>query len=202
MYGAETTPCKYLYFLTLQTIIYSPNSSTFTHLCMLAVARVTRLLPSPSIHSARVLSQRFLDSFSRSPKLFNRNTFISRPHHRRLLTMATNGAAAQSGASHKLEHVTSTLQRFGISEVPQFSNAFPELNPVDIYRAHITELLAPITGADPKVIYPAIQWTQTLEKGDCVLPVPALRLKGKKPDQVAKDIVDNVSTDEGDPVVQ
>jgi len=91
-----------------------------------------------------------------------------------------------------MDELLSTLQRFGIRDVPPFPNAYPALNPVDIYRAHITDLLAPITGADPKVIYPAIQWTQTLDKGDCVLPVPALRLKGKKPDDIAKNIVDNV----------
>ena len=110
---------------------------------------------------------------------------------KRQLTMA---AAPANGAPHDqtMDELLSTLQRFGIQDVPPFPNAYPALNPVDIYRAHITDLLAPITGADPKVIYSAIQWTQTLDKGDCVLPVPALRLKGKKPDDIAKNIVDNV----------
>jgi len=114
------------------------------------------------------------------------NTLQKRP-----LIMA---AAPANGAPHDqtMDELLSTLQRFGIRDVPPFPNAYPALNPVDIYRAHITDLLAPITGADPKVIYPAIQWTQTLDKGDCVLPVPALRLKGKKPDDIAKNIVDNV----------
>ena len=103
-------------------------------------------------------------------------------------------AAPANGAPHDqtMDELLSTLQRFGINDVSPFPNAYPALNPVDVYRAHITDLLAPITGADPKVIYPAIQWTQTLDKGDCVLPVPALRLKGKKPDDIAKNIVDNV----------
>jgi len=110
--------------------------------------------------------------------------------------MATNGAtpAANGNSQYQtLEELTQTLSKFGVSEVTQFPNAYPAYNPVDIYRAHITELLVPITGVDPKVIYQAIQWTQTLDKGDCVLPVPALRLKGKKPDEVAKKIVEEVS---------
>ena len=101
---------------------------------------------------------------------------------------------AASGALHtqSIDDLATTLRRFGLNEVPNFPNAYPELNPVDVYRAHITALLAPITGVDPEVIYPAIQWTQTLDKGDCVLPVPALRIKGKKPDETAKAIVEQV----------
>lgn len=84
--------------------------------------------------------------------------------------------------------LTATLQSLGLSEVPKLPNTYPALNPVDIYRSHIAELLAPIAGVDPKVAYIALQWTQTLANGDLVLPVPALRLKGKKPDELAKEL--------------
>lgn len=119
------------------------------------------------------------------------NLPLSQLNSNRTFTMATNGATTSS-PHQTLEQVTQKLSEFGISSIPQFPNAYPALNPVDIYRAHITELLAPITGADPKVIYQAIQWTLTLDKGDLVLPVPALRLKGKKPGEVAKQIIENV----------
>lgn len=102
--------------------------------------------------------------------------------------MAVNG----DSVDHDLQNLTSVLKSFGLQEVPSFPNSFPTINPVDIYRAHLTELLAPITGADPQIIYPAIQWTQTLDKGDAILPVPALRLKGKKPDEIAKAIEEQV----------
>lgn len=105
-------------------------------------------------------------------------------------------AAAHATMAQTIEQLTSTLKKFGISEVRSFPNAYPAYNPVDVYRAHITELLQPITGADPAVIYPAIQWTQTLDKGDVVLPVPALRLKGKKPDEIAKAIESQVRANE------
>lgn len=91
-----------------------------------------------------------------------------------------------------MQELATKLQKFGINEVPNFPGANPSLNPVDIYRAHICELVAPIVGVDPKIVYPAIQWTQTLDKGDATLPVPALRIKGKKPEETAKLIGEQV----------
>ena len=93
-----------------------------------------------------------------------------------------------------MDQLASSLQSLGLSSVPQISgiNAYPTFNQIDLYRSHITELLKPITGADEKVIYSALQWTQTLEYGDLMLPVPALRIKGKKPDELAKEIAAKV----------
>ena len=85
------------------------------------------------------------------------------------------------------------LQKLGIDKVESYPNCHPDTNPVDIYRSHITGLLQEITGVDPKIIYPAIQWTQTLDKGDAILAVPALRVKGKKPGDLAEEWVSKVS---------
>jgi arginyl-tRNA synthetase len=82
------------------------------------------------------------------------------------------------------------LKSLGVDDLPKHPNAYPDLNPVDIYRAHITELAAPVTGVDPKIIYPALSWTQSLDMGDLILPVPALRLKGKKPDVLAQEFAE------------
>ncbi|KAF5007232.1 hypothetical protein FDECE_6426 [Fusarium decemcellulare] len=81
------------------------------------------------------------------------------------------------------------LQKLGIDKVESYPNCHPDTNPVDIYRSHITGILHEITGVDPKIIYPAIQWTQTLDKGDAILAVPALRVKGKKPQELAEEWV-------------
>lgn len=102
--------------------------------------------------------------------------------------MATNGASAASAGD--LTDVLASLSKFGINEVPSFPNAYPDLNPIDVYRAHLAEIIAPLCGADSKIVYGAIQWTQTLDKGDLCLPVPALRLKGTKPDALAKEIAE------------
>lgn len=79
-----------------------------------------------------------------------------------------------------------------VTPLPTFPNCYPELNPTDIYRAHLTSLLTEVTGVDSKIIYPALQWTQTLDKGDLVLPIPALRVKGKKPPELAAEWIAKV----------
>ncbi|KAG8625192.1 hypothetical protein KVT40_006943 [Elsinoe batatas] len=108
----------------------------------------------------------------------------------RSYSMALNGVQSASGQS--IEEITSTLSGLGLDEVPQIpeSKSYPTYNQIDIFRAHIAELLQPITGVDPKIIVNAIQWPQTLDHGDLLLPVPALRIKGKKPDETAKLIVE------------
>jgi arginyl-tRNA synthetase len=63
------------------------------------------------------------------------------------------------------------------------------LNPFDSYRNHVAESIAPIVDLKPDFIASKLQWTQTLDKGDLMLPVPALQLKGKKPQELATEIV-------------
>ncbi|KAI9672631.1 MAG: hypothetical protein M1831_000066 [Alyxoria varia] len=101
--------------------------------------------------------------------------------------MSTNGV---NSGSEDVDELSSTLRALGLDSVPSISGLHLHINPVDIYRAHLVEMLAPLTGAQSEHILPAISWTQTLDHGDLTLPVPALRLKGKKPDELAKDIVD------------
>ena len=64
-------------------------------------------------------------------------------------------------------------------------SAFSQSNPVDIYRQHISDRLAPITGKPSQEIYERLAWTQTFDKGDLGLPIPALRIRGKKPGEQA-----------------
>lgn len=98
----------------------------------------------------------------------------------RTSNMATTTAATDTLAEK--------LKALNVSyPLPAYPNCHPEVNPVDIYRAHLTTILADITGVDAKIVYPALQWTQTLDMGDLVLPVPALRVKGKKPDLLAAE---------------
>ena len=98
----------------------------------------------------------------------------------------TNGAPPSS------DHITHQLHDMGITEMPHFPDVqlYPQSNPVDVYRATIIQQLHSITGAEPAVIHGAVQWTQDLKHGDLMLPVPALRLKGKKPDALAQEIAE------------
>ncbi|KAK2740940.1 hypothetical protein FQN57_005944 [Myotisia sp. PD_48] len=72
---------------------------------------------------------------------------------------------------------------------PTFANCYPAANPVDKYRAHVAELVAQTLGLQPEFVYPKVQWASTLDKGDLVLAVPALQVKGTPPAQVAAQIV-------------
>jgi len=105
--------------------------------------------------------------------------------------------AKEISHTQSVDELSATLKAVGIPEVPQAPNTYPALNPVDIYRSHISELLAPLAGVDPKIVFNSLQWTNTLDKGDLVLAVPALRLKGKKPPEVAVELSQKVHTSSG-----
>ncbi|OLN81416.1 Arginine-tRNA ligase, cytoplasmic 2 [Colletotrichum chlorophyti] len=85
------------------------------------------------------------------------------------------------------DQITARLEKLSVSNLESFPNCYPEINPIDIYRSHITSLLHDVTGVDKPIIYNALQWTQSLDKGDLVLAVPALRIKGKKPAELTAE---------------
>lgn len=66
-------------------------------------------------------------------------------------------------------------------------------NPVDVYRIHLAKLIAQVTGAPEASVYPSIQFTQSLDKGDLSLAAPALRLKGRDPNELAQKLQNEVS---------
>ncbi|KAL7930907.1 arginyl-tRNA synthetase [Trichoderma chlorosporum] len=85
-----------------------------------------------------------------------------------------------------LDKLTSLVNGLSLDSVAEkYPQAHPEINPLDLYRAHLSNVLAGISGVDTQIIYPAINWTTGLDKGDFVLAVPALRIKGEKPDALA-----------------
>jgi len=91
--------------------------------------------------------------------------------------------------------LSAKLQALDLSEpLSKYPNCHPEINAFDVYRAHITSKLVEITGVDASIVYPALQWTNTPEKGDLILAAPALRVKGKKPDELAKEWAEKVHT--------
>ncbi|MCJ1283437.1 hypothetical protein MMC26_002766 [Xylographa opegraphella] len=61
----------------------------------------------------------------------------------------------------------------------------PAGNPIDNYREHVAELLAPIVGISAVDITPRLQTTISQDKGDLMLAVPSLRIKGKSPGDLA-----------------
>jgi arginyl-tRNA synthetase len=97
-------------------------------------------------------------------------------------------ASARSIVS--MEDLTNTLKTLGLDKVPQEPNTYPALNPFDIYRSHITELLAQASGIDKHIIYSTLAWTAKPEHGDLQLAVPALRQKKKDMKAFAQELAD------------
>jgi len=89
-----------------------------------------------------------------------------------------------------MEGLSKTLAALGLDRVPQEPNTYPALNPFDVYRSHITELLSQVSGVDKKVIYPTLAWTAKPEFGDLQLAVPALRIKKKDMKAFAQELAD------------
>jgi arginyl-tRNA synthetase len=95
-----------------------------------------------------------------------------------------------------MEQLAQKVDGMSLDEIAQaYPNCHPELNPFDFYRAHIANILTPITGVDGTIIYNALSWTSSLDKGDLILAAPALRVKGQKPDELAKQWADKFPED-------
>ncbi|KAI1434382.1 arginyl-tRNA synthetase [Xylaria sp. CBS 124048] len=86
-------------------------------------------------------------------------------------------AFTMAAAADPVDLLSAQLEQLG--SLDKYPNCYPEVNPQDLHRAHITSILHKITGVDSTIIYNALQWTLALDKGDLVLAIPALRVKGK-----------------------
>lgn len=81
--------------------------------------------------------------------------------------------------------ISSALEKLSLKEPTRYEGSYPEYNTVDLLRNYITEELSKISGVDPKLIFPALEWTNTLDRGDLLIPIPRLRIKGAKPQDLA-----------------
>jgi arginyl-tRNA synthetase len=89
-----------------------------------------------------------------------------------------------------VDALAAQLKRLPIENLSAFPNSYPDLNPLDVYRSHIATLLSQASGVDEKIIYPGIQWTSGLDKGDLIIAVPAMRIKGGKPAELAEQFAE------------
>ncbi|SCU91811.1 LADA_0F12222g1_1 [Lachancea dasiensis] len=81
--------------------------------------------------------------------------------------------------------ITSQLQAMSIQEPATMEGSFPKYNVVDLMRNYVSQELSKISGVDVKLIYEALEWTNTLDRGDLLIPVPRLRIKGANPKELA-----------------
>ena len=88
--------------------------------------------------------------------------------------MASAAAAKAQGQTPADVPSVQGLSLHSTTEKSKYPNCYPSLNSVDIYRAHLAEVLGGIFDIDPVTVFPKLQWTNTLDKGDLVLPVSLL----------------------------
>lgn len=103
-------------------------------------------------------------------------------------SMASVHGPVASANDDELPH----LQTLAL-EAQKFPSCYPDYNPTDAHRAHIATRLSQLTKIDALIIYPTLQWAQTLDNGDLVLAVPALRVKGRQPEELAEEWARDVS---------
>lgn len=77
---------------------------------------------------------------------------------------------------------------------PELPDCFLYYNPLDGLRSVAAEELAKIAGVDKAQVFPGLAFTNTLEKGDLTFPVPRLRIKGARPDELAARWASEVCT--------
>lgn len=79
-----------------------------------------------------------------------------------------------------LNNITQTLA--GLTIQP---GSFPKYNVVDVMRNYISTELNRISDVQPDIIFLALDSPSNLDKGDLIIPVPRLRLKGINPKDAA-----------------
>jgi arginyl-tRNA synthetase len=113
--------------------------------------------------------------------------FACTKHIRRLTRPAPTIAQASSMATP--QSLDEELSRLKLEQA-RFPNCYPEYSPLDAYKIHVSERVAKIAGVEPAVVYPALQRARVPEQGDLNLAVPALRIKGAKPQETGAKIVE------------
>jgi hypothetical protein len=142
---------------------------------------IQRVIPSP-FYGRSAFSPRSLDVTLRAKPISNLPYLLrckARP-------FAMASVPASGGEANGLDISVSDMS------IQEFQDCYPQYNPFDVYRAKLAIILSNISGVDAKTVYPALQWTQTLDNGDLVLPVPALKIKGRKPTDLAAEWAEKV----------
>ncbi|KAF7554505.1 hypothetical protein G7Z17_g2867 [Cylindrodendrum hubeiense] len=99
--------------------------------------------------------------------------------------------------------LTALLAELGADVIPAVTD-LPAVHalsrPTDIYRAYVVDILTKATACEASLVYDSVQSSNTLPHGDLLLPVPRLRIKGKKPAELGAELA--ASFVDGHPLLQ
>lgn len=102
----------------------------------------------------------------------------------------------------KKERLAALLAELGADAIPAAADlpaVHIQSRPTDIYRAYVVDILAKTTECETSLICDAVQSSNTLPHGDFLLPVPRLRIKGKKLDELSAELA---ASFDGHPLLQ
>lgn len=81
--------------------------------------------------------------------------------------------------------IITQLEKLEIQEPTRIQESHPDSNFVDLMRNYIAGELSKISNVESNLIYQALEWTNTLERGDLLIPIARLRIKGSDPKELA-----------------
>lgn len=111
-------------------------------------------------------------------------------HLRFYITIKISQPVTPIRSSTRKMPLTLRLSALSLTSPPPIPNSFPNHNVIDLVRNHIADSLAALSSADPLLIFLALDTPNVLSKGDLLVPVPRLRLKGISPKDAAHDWAD------------
>jgi arginyl-tRNA synthetase len=99
-----------------------------------------------------------------------------------------------SGTTLSIEGLNANLKSLGVDEpIPELPEASLLFSIVDLYRCYISKLLSQLSGVAPQVIFSALDRTASIDKGDLVLAIPRLRIKGANPSALGAEWASKVN---------
>lgn len=89
--------------------------------------------------------------------------------------------------SGSIETLTKTLNGLNLQVPQEIEGSYPQSNTVDLCRNYIAEELSKLAGVDKQLVFNGLDWSNTMDKGDLLIALPRLKLKGNL-DEIAKDL--------------
>lgn len=83
--------------------------------------------------------------------------------------------------------ITAALGKLGLQQPSSNDISYPDYNVVDVLRNYIADELNRISEVDRSTILQSLDSPNTLDKGDLIIPLPRLKLKGVNPKDKAQE---------------
>lgn len=106
-------------------------------------------------------------------------------HFRKLKATISRQVRNMSGT--QVLPLAEQLSKLGLSTEAPVPQSFPVHNLSDALRNYITDELHKLSNVDKLIIFDSLDNTSTMDKGDLIIPIPRLRLKGVNPKDKAAE---------------